>query len=81
MDLQLTSNLNKTDLEGYLIECSPTAASHGGALLYITKNINFKLRNNLEIYKYKELTIKRHLLFLDMDMFINISYHSGYLEN
>ena len=30
-------------------------ASCGGALLYINKDINFKIRNDLKIYKYKEL--------------------------
>ena len=38
-----------------MIEITPTAASCGGALLYINKNINFKLRNDLKIYKEKEL--------------------------
>ena len=38
-----------------MIESTPTAASCGGALLYINKNINFKIRNDLKIYKYKEL--------------------------
>ena len=42
-------------LEGYVIEITPTAANCGGALLYINKNINFKLRNYLKIYKEKEL--------------------------
>ena len=47
--------INNIDLEGYVIESTPTAASCGGALLYINKNINFKLRNDLNIYRYKEL--------------------------
>ena len=47
--------INNIDLEGYVIESTPTAASCGGALLYINKNINFKIRNDLKIYKYKEL--------------------------
>ena len=46
--------INIIDLEGYMIESTPTAASCGGALLYINKNINFKTRNDLKIYKYKE---------------------------
>ena len=37
-----------------LTESTPTAASCGSALLYISKNINFNLRNDLKIYKYKE---------------------------
>ena len=47
--------INNIDLEGYVIESTPTATSCGGALLYINKNINFKIRNDLKIYKYKEL--------------------------
>ena len=47
--------INNIHLEGYVIESTPTAASWGGALLYINKNINFKLRNDLKIYKHKEL--------------------------
>ena len=45
--------INNIDLEGYVIESTPTAASCGGALLYINKNVNFKLRNDLKIYKFK----------------------------
>ena len=47
--------INNIDLEGYVIESTPTAASCGGALLYINKNMNFKLRNDLRVYKRKEL--------------------------
>ena len=47
--------INNIDLEGYVMESTPTAASCGGALLYINKNINFKIRNDLKIYKYKEI--------------------------
>ena len=47
--------VNNIDLEGYVTESTPTAASCGGALLYINKNINFRLRNDLKIYEYKEL--------------------------
>ena len=38
-----------------MIESTPTATSCGGAPLYINKDINFKIRNDLKIYKYKEL--------------------------
>ena len=38
-----------------MTESTPTAASCESALLYINKNINFKVRNDLKIYKYKEL--------------------------
>ena len=38
-----------------MIESTPTAANCGGAALYKNKNINFNIRNDLKIYKYKEL--------------------------
>ena len=47
--------INNTDLEGYVIETTSTTASCGGVLLYINKNLNFQLRNDPQIYKYKEL--------------------------
>ena len=47
--------INNISLEVYVIKSKPTAASCGGALLSINKNINFKIRNDLKIYKYKEL--------------------------
>ena len=47
--------VNSIDLEGYVTESTPTAASCRGALLYINKNINFRLRNDFKIYEYKEL--------------------------
>ena len=47
--------INNISLEVYVIESKPTAASCGGALLYINKNINFKIRNDIKIYKYKKL--------------------------
>ena len=46
---------NNIDLEGYVIDSTPNPANCGGALLYINKSINFKMRNDLKIYKYKEL--------------------------
>ena len=41
--------------EKYVIERTPTATSRGDVFFYINKNINFKLRNVLKIYKNKEL--------------------------
>ena len=34
---------------------APTEASKGGVLIYVKSNINFKIRNDLNIYKPKEL--------------------------
>ena len=42
-------------IDGYVIEQTPTESSKGGALLYINNKINYKMRNNLQIYKSKEL--------------------------
>ena len=47
--------INSIDLQGYVIETTPTSASYIGTLRYINKNINFKLRNDLIVYKHKEL--------------------------
>ena len=42
-------------MPGYNIEHTPTESSNGGTLLYIKHGINYKLRNDLQIYKSKEL--------------------------
>ena len=42
------------ELEGYIIKHTPTESSCGGALLYIDYHINYKVRNNLKMYKIKE---------------------------
>ena len=39
--------INNIELEGYMIESTLTAASYGEALIYINKNINLKLRNDI----------------------------------
>ena len=43
------------ELEGYIIEHTPNESSCGGALLYIDHYINYKVHNNLKMYKAKEL--------------------------
>ena len=52
---QEKKTINNIDLEGYTIESTPTDDTYGGSLLYIDKNINFKTRNDLTIYKSREL--------------------------
>ena len=47
--------INNTDLKGYVVESTPTDASCSRALLYINKNINYKLRKDLKIHKSKEV--------------------------
>ena len=39
------------EIEGYSYEHTPTEASCGGALLYISNKLNYKPRNDLLIYK------------------------------
>ena len=46
------ANIN---LENYCVEHTPTESSNGGTLLYIKKDISYKLRNDSKIYKPKEL--------------------------
>ena len=41
------------ELEGYIIEHAPTESSCGGALLYIDYHINYKVCNDLKMYKAK----------------------------
>ena len=50
--LPLTNNLNLND---YSFEFTPTEASAGGTLLYITNHLSNKCRNDLNIYKKNEL--------------------------
>ena len=47
-----TTNIN---LHGYSIEHTPTESTKGGSLLYINNNINYICRNDLQIYKKKQL--------------------------
>ena len=47
--------LNNIDLDGYAIKSTTIELSWDGALLHINENINFKTRNDLKIYKSKEL--------------------------
>ena len=42
-------------IPNYTIEQCPTESSTGGTLLYIKKDIIYKVRNDLKIYKSKEL--------------------------
>ena len=42
-------------LEGYSIEHTPTEASNGGALLYINSNNTYKKREDLQVYKPRQL--------------------------
>ena len=47
--------INNVDLDGYVIEHTPTESSCGGALLYIKDSIKYKVRHDLAMYKKKEL--------------------------
>ena len=46
---------SRFELEGYILEHKPTESSCRGALLYIDQHINYKVCNNLKMYKIKEL--------------------------
>ena len=43
------------DLLNYTIEHCPADGTNGGALLYVKKDLIYKLRNDLKIFKSKEL--------------------------
>lgn len=47
--------LSNISLPGYTIESIPTESANGGVLLYIASNIQYKIRNDLEMYMSKEL--------------------------
>ena len=47
--------VNSIGIPNYNIEETPTESDKGGALLYISKEINFKTRNDLKLYKEKLL--------------------------
>ena len=48
------TNLN-LNLNGYVIEHAPTEANCGGALLYIDNSLYYTVRNDLAMYKKKDL--------------------------
>ena len=41
-------------LRNYVSEHTPTESGKGGTLLYIDKNLKYKLRNDLNIYEKKD---------------------------
>ena len=47
--------MNDINISGYSIEHTPTKSNKGGALLYISKDLNCKSRNDLKLYKDKNL--------------------------
>ena len=49
---QPLSNIN---LENYVYESTPTESSKGGAMLYVDKQLTYRLRKDLMMYKYKEI--------------------------
>ena len=54
--LKLNQNpLTSIQLPGYNIEYTPTECKNGRTLLYVKKGINYTLRKDLQIYKFKQL--------------------------
>ena len=47
--------MNNINIPGYNIEHTPTKSEKGGALLYISKELNSKSRNDLKLLKDKNL--------------------------
>ena len=47
--------VNTINIPDYNIEHTPTKSDKGGALLYISKELNYKSRNDLKLYKDKNL--------------------------
>ena len=50
--------MNSIEIPNYNIEHTPTESHKGEALLHISKEINYKTRNDLKIYKKKLLESK-----------------------
>ena len=51
-DIALLKNIN---LQNYNIQHTPTECNKGGSLLYISTELSYKTRNDLKMYKSKEL--------------------------
>ena len=49
---QPLSNIN---LENYVYESTPTESSKGGTMLYVDKQLTYRLRKDLMMYKSKEI--------------------------
>ena len=49
------SLLSKIDLQNYKIEHTPAESEKGASLLCISSDLNYKVRNDLKMYKAKEL--------------------------
>ena len=47
--------MNNINIPGYNTEHTPTKSDKGGALLYISKELHYKSRNDLKLYKDKNL--------------------------
>ena len=47
--------LSNVNLQNHKIEHTPTESEKGGSLLYISSDLNYKVRNDLQMYKSKEL--------------------------
>ena len=57
-ECRLKNNLHvhsDISIEGYTFEYTTTESSKGETLIYIDNNINYKVRNDLKIYKSKEI--------------------------
>ena len=52
--LQRGTNIS---LPNYVYEHTPTESGKGGTLLYIDKNIKYKLRNDLNVYEKRWLSL------------------------
>ena len=48
-------SINNINIPGYNPEPAPTKSDKGGAFLYISKYLNYKSRNDLKLYKDKNL--------------------------
>ena len=47
------TSLDSIDLPSYNIQHMPTKSDKGGAFLYLSKDLNYKVKSSLQIYKKK----------------------------
>ena len=86
------TNINSVQIPRYNVEFTPTEGNNGGTAIYFKKGLNYKLRNDLQIYKsnklestFTEITRNKEIIvagyiyiYLSMEL---IEFNSDYLAS
>ena len=81
------TNINSVQIPGYSFEFTPTESNNGGTAIYIKKRLNYKLRNDLQIYKstFIEITRNKEIVvvgYIYMNLSMELSeFNSDYLAS